>query len=227
MAKLSHSITPLNPTPISNQRLISYVRKYLDTLLIKANIASSLDAGVLLDPVQVEGGAGEDGGVLLLAARGRAEGGETNLDLAVGKDQGATRVAVAGGNAGGGVDADVGLTDGGEVGALALAVGDDLHVGELQASGHAGGFVGGAAPARGDHLFAIVGGVVGLVLGQLNPVDGGAELHAGNADQGDVVPQSAAVPVGVDDDVLLGDKVLDLGAGADRAAQVNLDGVNT
>jgi len=181
---------------------------------------------VLLDPAQVAGDAGKDGRVLLLAASRGSEGGETDLDLVGGQNQRATGVAVAGGHAGGSGHADVRVANGGVVGALALAVGDDLHVGILQVGGHGAGGVGGAAPAGGDDLIVVVGGVAGLLLGQLNVVDGAAVVHVRDADQGDVVPQGAAVPVGVDDDLVLGHEVLNLGAGANGAAQVNLDGVN-
>lgn len=179
---------------------------------------------MFLDPFAVAGHTGEHSRVLLLATGRRSERGQTNLDLVGGQHQWATGVAVAGGYSRGGRDADVRVADGGVVSLLARGVGDDLHVGVLQAGSHAGGGIGGAAPAGGDHLITIVGGIAS---GQLYVVDGSAVVHVRDADQRDVVAQSAAVPIGVDDDVLLGNVVLDLGAVADSAAQVNLDGVNT
>lgn len=181
---------------------------------------------MLLDPVQIAGDAGEDGGVVLLAASRGSERGKTDLDLVGGQDQRTTGVTVAGRHASRSGDTDVRVTDGGVVGALAFAVGNDLHVGVLEVGGDGAGRVGSASPSGGDNLITIIGGVVGLVLGQLDVMNGAAVVHVRNADQGDVVPKGTAVPVGVQDDVVLGNMVLDLGARANGAAQVNLDGIN-
>lgn len=68
---------------------------------------------------------------------------------------------------------------------------------------------------------------MGFQAGQLNGTDGAAVLHRWDADERDIVQQSPAVPARVDDDVFLVDGVLNLGAGADGAAQVNGNGINT
>lgn len=93
--------------------------------------------------------------------------------------------------------------------------------------GNTAGRVGCAAPAGSDNLIVGVGRVVGFQAGQLNGTDGAAVVHRWDADQRDVVQQSPAVPARVDDDVILVDGVLNLGARAHSAAQVNGDGINT
>lgn len=182
---------------------------------------------MVLDPVQVAGDTGEGSWQLLLATGRRAEGGQTDLLLAVLEHQWAARVTVAGGNGGWGGHTDVGGTDGQTIGLPASVVRDDSHVGVLQMSGNRAGGVGGAAPAGGNDLIVNISGVVGLQTGQLNGTDGVAEVGVWNANEGNVVRESLGVPAGMDDDVVLADAVLNLGARADGAAQMNIDGIDT
>lgn len=92
---------------------------------------------------------------------------------------------------------------------------------------HRVGGVGGAAPAGSNGLIIDISGVVGLQTGQIDGTDGVVEIGVWNADEGDVVQHSLGIPALMDDDAVSAYGVLDLGASADGAAQMNIDGINT